>query len=248
VTVTEAGEAFVNRARRVLGEIDEIGEDMGRYATGSKGLVRVSAWYHVDPQLDLLRPFLADFPDISVSMFEMATPEALDGLRSGAIDLAWVLLDGESDLVDIDHIVVREEPYVLIVAPEHRLANVASASLAEVAQLPQVVLRPLTPVRNRLARAFGSLGVQPRVEIETNELAAAVAFVSIGLGAAILTRRIAEQIGRPVAFVSLVDGGTFVLSLAWRRSGQRTPAAEAALDYARRAELPRPTSWRRTAR
>ena len=78
VTVTDAGDSFVRTATRVLRDAGALRQDMARYAAGSSGVVRVSAWYHVDPDLDLLRTFIRDVPSIEISIVELPADAALE--------------------------------------------------------------------------------------------------------------------------------------------------------------------------
>jgi DNA-binding transcriptional LysR family regulator len=73
------------------------------------------------------------------------------------------------------------------------------------------------------------------VAIETNEIAAALTYSTMGLGASLGTRRIIEAHGHPVAIIPVEGLPSFELALAWSRRRHRGPAAEAALAFARSA-------------
>src|SRR5918997_5047374 len=49
VALTDAGAAFVGRARRILADTNELRTLMHAFAGGSRGRLRVSAWYHIEP-------------------------------------------------------------------------------------------------------------------------------------------------------------------------------------------------------
>ena len=74
VTLTAAGDAFLLRARRILDEIGQLGADMSEYSRSSRGVIRLSWWYHVDPGVvDSLADYRAANPGIEVSVVERPT-------------------------------------------------------------------------------------------------------------------------------------------------------------------------------
>ena len=228
VTLTDAGAAFLARAGRVTREVEALTQEMREYAGGTRGRLRVSAWYHIEPRLvEFLRDFMAANPLIEISVAELPTPEALDALRDDALDVASVVLYPGLNLTGIEHVVARTEPYVLVVPPEHRLAHRGSVEVAETLGLPLIAQRPGTALRRCLERILAGHDGPPRIAIETNELASTMAFVSVGLGCAFLTPTIAGQIDLPVARVPVADTYPFVLAGAWRRGPHRAIAQRA---------------------
>lgn len=216
VTLTDAGAAFVVRARRIRGETDDLKTLMQTFAAGSRGRLRVSAWYHVEPRLaSFLQDLVADAPLVEVSIAELPTPDALDAVRSGDLDIA--LVDGWDEVTGagLDHVVLRSEPYVLVTPPGHPLAARRSVRLVDVPPQPFVVTRPGTPLRRIYEQAFAARDDRPSILIETNELASTVAFVSVGLGCAILLGSIIEPIGFAVGVVPISDAPEAALAIVW---------------------------------
>ena len=50
VTLTDAGTAFVERARGILRNLDGLAFEMAEYAGAARGRVRVGSAYHLDPR------------------------------------------------------------------------------------------------------------------------------------------------------------------------------------------------------
>lgn len=233
VTLTDAGEAFVGRARRILVDTHELRALMQAFAGGSRGRLRVSAWYHIEPRLaSFLKSLLDEFPQVDVTIAELAPADALDAVRRGDLDLA--LVDGWHELRPngVEHLVVRSEPYVLVTPPNHPYARRRSVRLADVMPEPFVVARPGTPLRRIYDQAFPPDHARPPMIIETHELASTVAFVSIGLGCAILLESIVEPLGMPVGVVPISDVPKAVLAVIWA-AGQQTPVIERAVAIVR---------------
>jgi DNA-binding transcriptional LysR family regulator len=233
VTLTDAGEAFVRRARRVVSETDELTTDMAAFAAGNRGRLRISAWYHVEPRLtDFLRDLTAEIPEIDVTIVELPSTEAIDRIRDGDIDVALVDVWDETELIGTEHLVVRTEPHVLVTPPKHPFASRPWVRLDEVLPEPFVVALPGTPLRRCYEHAFANRAERPRTVIETNELASTVAIVAAGLGSAILIPSIVEPIALSVGVVEIRDAPRATLAVAWP-TGPSTPTRDVALKLVR---------------
>jgi DNA-binding transcriptional LysR family regulator len=234
VTLTPAGSAFLERAGRVRREVDALAHEMREYAGGIRGRLRLSAWYHVEPDIvEFMRDFIAADPLVEVSIQELPAAEALAALRAGDIDLAAVVRFRELDLDDLERVTLRTEPAVLVVREDDPLANADALDLTDLSGLPFVVTRPGTGLRRLFDHVFAGAARAPHIAIETNELAAMVAFASAGLGGAILTPKVARCAHFPVSLIRLADVDPFTLVAVWRR-GQHDPVVRSAVDLIQR--------------
>jgi DNA-binding transcriptional LysR family regulator len=236
VSLTPAGTAFLERAARVTREVDGLAHEMREYAGGIRGRLRLSAWYHVEPDLvEFMREFIAANPLVEVSIQELAADEAIAEVRAGDIDLAGCVQFPGLDLGDLERVALRTEPAVLVVREDDPLAGLDALNLADLSGLPFVVTRPGTGLRRLFDQVFIGAERPPRIAIETNELAATVAFASVGLGAAILTPTVARQADFPVSLVRLADVGQFTLVAVWRKGQQNSVVLSAIEMIQRRA-------------
>jgi len=234
VALTEAGQAFLVRTRRVQAEIESLEQEMGEYAGGVRGLLRGSCWYHIDPDVvDFLCEFRAANPGVEVSIREVPTPEALECLRRGELDVATIVLAPGLDLSEVEYVVGRTEPFVLVTPTDHRLAGRDWVEPAEFAGELFIAAHEGSALRRCFDRGLYGLGDAPRIAVETNELAAMVKYVSIGLGSAVLTPKIAGQIDVPVAMVPIRGVPPFVSAIAWHVS-HHGPIAQSGIDIASR--------------
>ena len=232
VTPTDAGLAFVERATRILDEVEGAAEEMAAFAGGLRGTVRASIWYHLDPMLPvLLRDFVVANPGVRVDIVQHPSLEAIEELRAGTLDFAILGMALPVDVGGLETITLRDEPLVLAVRAGHPLARERSIPIARLAELPLVMGRQGTTLRRATDYALAAAGVTPDVVLETNEIAAAVAYVSIGIGGLILSRTAIEGGGQPVAIVAIDDAPIYRVALAWNPTVYRRPAAAMALAY-----------------
>lgn len=235
VSLTPAGVVFVARAERILAEATAASREMAEHAGAVRGRVRIGAWYTINPELpELVAGFAAEHPQVDITLREENSDVMLDMLRSGELDVALPVIREGLDFSGLDHFVYRREPFVLITALGSELAPRTEVSIEELAETPLIVFKLGSAVRLVVERAFATAGIPPRIAVETAETAGARAFVSAGLGVALIPRSVAERPGPPVATIPLTDAPVRTSALAWRSVGGQSPATQALVSFARR--------------
>jgi DNA-binding transcriptional LysR family regulator len=192
-------------------------------------VLRASWWYHLDPQgVAFLRDYSAANPGVQVSLSESASPEALDLLRSGELDIALLVFSDRLDLTGIEHRVLWTEPCVLVTHVDHPHASRGSVRIEELAGEPFIVPRRGTSARLCFEDALVG-HVAPPIVAETNEVGAMLDLVSAGVGSAVVTASIATRFGAPVGVVRIEGAPHLVLAVAWA-TGPHSAAVESAID------------------
>jgi DNA-binding transcriptional LysR family regulator len=239
VRITEAGQALVVRARRILADVANLSLVMDEFGRGTRGVVRLSTWYHLEPMLPLfLRAFLADNAGLDVSVVELPAAEMLEALRHDEIDFGCAFVESGSDLTEIASELIRHEPLMLLVAEHDALSSQPSVRIEELQERSFILARHGTGLRRFVDAAFVRAGFEPRVAVQTNEAAAAAAYVAVGLGVALTPRSIAPSVTAHVVMVPIAGAPLMDMALAWHEGGYRSPAADLGLAFAR-AEVAR---------
>src|SRR5258706_464217 len=124
VAVTEAGEALVARARRILAEADAIGEDVDAVRGVLRGRVVIGSMQSLGPfdLPGLLADFHAQHPGIDVVLREDTTQRMVAMLGADELDLAVATID-EPRPNGLEPHGLYTEDLVLVVAPAHPLAG-----------------------------------------------------------------------------------------------------------------------------
>ncbi|GAA2640444.1 LysR family transcriptional regulator [Paractinoplanes durhamensis] len=196
VALTEAGELFLTRCRRALGELDGARHDLADLAAVLTGRVTLGATAVVGGY---------DLPQ-ALSRFHTRHPGLTLALRSGLIAALLAELDaGTVDLVvgpvhaDLSSRFsarrIAREQVVLIVPPAHRLARGGPLPLSELRGEPFICLPPGSGLRAILDDAAHRAGFEPNVPFETHTAASIRELVTAGLGVAILARTAAASPG-----------------------------------------------------
>lgn len=181
VLLTEAGRLLLPRARQMLAEADaarralqDLGEDIG-------GRLSLATSHHVGLHRlpPLLRRFAALHPRAALDIRFVDSERAYAQVLQGEAELAVTTL-GPTD-APLQARVVWPDPLRLVVAPDHPLARLAKATLADVAAHPAVLPDAGTFTHRIVAEAFARRGLPLQLRMTTNYLETIKMMVSVGL-------------------------------------------------------------------
>ncbi|VVE20914.1 LysR substrate-binding domain-containing protein [Pandoraea fibrosis] len=122
VIPTPAGRALLAHARRVLAQIEQMRGELGEYAAGLKGNVRIASNTVAMSEFlpDLLGAFLAEHPNVEISLREQTSPAVVQAVLEGAADIGvvsdWIELTG------LETVPFRQDRLVVVTPPGHALA------------------------------------------------------------------------------------------------------------------------------
>ncbi|WP_186257907.1 LysR family transcriptional regulator [Burkholderia gladioli] len=179
------GELLIERARRLLAEMEATLDDVERQVQGLAGRVRLGAstgaFAHLLPQvLARLREL---HPDIDVQIAVLTSRDTLAQLSAGSLDIGLVALP-QAAVAGLAIEPWRRDP-MLAFLPEHWNAP-AQVSPAWLATRPLI----LNDMSTRLARQtyewFAADGHRPQPRIELNYNEAIKSLVAAGYGATVL--------------------------------------------------------------
>ncbi len=211
VQLTAAGRMILDEARRALAQADRVVNVARRAAEGSAGIVRVglssSAPYTTLPAI--LRAFRAEFPGITLNLFERSTEEQLELIAADKIDVAFVRRPVENAP---DSLVVRtilREPLVLALPRNHRLCRTRAVNIRSLAGEPFILFpRHAAPgLYDQIASICRRGGFQPGVAQEAVQMQTIVSLVSAGLGVAVVPASIRKLHRERVAYRPIHPGG-----------------------------------------
>lgn len=123
VLLTDSGRALVERARRVLLEVDDLVDAARQMRDPLSGTLRLGVIPTISPYLlPHVTPALhREYPGLTVLWVEEKTDVLLRRLEEGDLDGALLAL--ETDLGDLDWEVVAKDPFVLATPPGHPLGT-----------------------------------------------------------------------------------------------------------------------------
>jgi DNA-binding transcriptional LysR family regulator len=244
--LTEAGQRFAIRARRILLEAEDATDEMGLFAGARRGRVRFGSALQSLTEgrvAALLAGFHGMHPGLRVAFREAHTRPLLELLSHGRLDVALVhsgrgddstslRIDFEGAPVEIEPL--YEEPLVLVVGPGHRLADRTSIRWKDLAGEEFVTFGAGSTVRDLASKAARQVGVPMRAPISATNLGTVRALVSAGLGVAVLPKVALTLPGPPLHSIRLTAPGLVrVVSLARNTLRHESPAARVFTEFLR---------------
>ncbi|RYF04362.1 MAG: LysR family transcriptional regulator [Oxalobacteraceae bacterium] len=186
VTLTEAGERFLDHARGILHQVERTRESMEQQRLGTlAGRVAVGLPPSLAKRLTvpLSRAFRQRLPDATLSITESLSTAMQGALAAGHLDIALVYNPLPSP--EIDSVVMLEEE-LFLVGPATPEAAGAPVTLHQLAELPLVIPTRPNAIRTIVDHAMADIGRRPRIAMEIDGVAAILDLVQDGFGHAVL--------------------------------------------------------------
>lgn len=184
--LTSAGEQLRETFALILELYDDSKRTIARQA---KGILEIGT---IESLMAFLLPplfhrFLQSFPQINLQVNELTEPSILQAIRTGQLDVG-ILMDLPIDDEDIESIIVRQEPLVLVAHPEHPLSALQHVGVADLNGQYLIVTEQGCTYRAALERLLGQHGINYQILHEFGSLEAIKQCVSYGLGIALVPR------------------------------------------------------------
>lgn len=188
MVLTEAGRRVLDVAGRTLDELDRLDMDLRGIARGKIGHIRLTTKcntaYHWVPAV--LPRFRRSYPEVEFTIVPGCGHKAMKSVIDGDVDIALTYEEPDLDVVDAEPLF--EDEQVLIVAPDHPLAEKNHVDASDFTDL-DLLLYTNEPYRSIIfTRVLTPAGVVPRRVSEVPITEAIVALVAAGVGSAVVTR------------------------------------------------------------
>jgi LysR family hydrogen peroxide-inducible transcriptional activator len=249
VLVTAAGEAVLERARRVLVEADDLLETARQRSDPLSGTLRVGVIPTVAPYLlPVVAPALRRaFPRLAVQWTEEKTAVLVGRVEAGELDAA--LAAEESDLGDLFVAPLAKDPFVLAVPPAHPLGRSGGAVAADALAGEKVLLLDDGHCLRAQALEVCSKAEAEELGFRATSLATLVQMVSAGAGVTLLPQLAVDAEARRSdlrlrPFRDPAPSRTLVL--VWRKGAALDAALREVAETLRGALAPARTARRRS--
>ncbi len=184
---TDAGAVFVERARRILFEVENAASeirddpDLGRQIT--LGVIQTVAPYLLPSLISRTRKVL---PNLKINTYEGFRGDLVDGIIDGRIDLALVAMPLSDPRLSAEPIF--REPLLLAVGRNHRLASKRTFTVADLAEETFIMMGRSSTLTEQVQQFCGEHDFEPRIGYRCGQVTTLKSLVGLGLGIAILPR------------------------------------------------------------
>lgn len=240
VQLTPAGEALLSHARNILHSAERLAADLGDYASGLRGEVRLAV--NASSAAEFLPADFATFcdlyPDVRISLQEGYTDWILKAISDSKFDIG-IFAGTESGYPNVEVTPYRKDSFVLVVPHEHRFAKRKSMPFEETLSEYFVGLEVGTAWDSLLSQAAVMAGRSIRYHFRLRNTLSIFQMVAAGLGIFIAPHTMARVISPALRLkvVHLDDiWARRQLSIATRGLASLNPAGRIMFEHLTRAE------------
>ncbi|BBA95813.1 putative LysR family transcriptional regulator [Actinacidiphila reveromycinica] len=208
IALTDAGEALLPLALRILADADTARHEVLELAQLRSGRVRLGATPSLCTGLlpDVLRAFHDRHPGIRLLLEEGGSHDLVRGLARGALDLALVVLPLPSPSPALTTVELFQEDLVVVSALDAEPPP-APLRVADLRGQPMVMFRHGYDLRDLTLAACRAAGFEPGFTVEGGEMDAVLGFVRAGLGIGVVPSTVAARAGEGLRVTPLAPPG-----------------------------------------
>jgi len=222
VMLTPVGREVVERARRVIADVEQMAEIARRSQDPEAGTVRLGLFPTLAPYLlpHVLPAVRARFPRLELLLVEEKTDQVLARLRDGRLDAGILALPLQEESLHVEPLF--DEPFVLAVPRGHPLAGRSALSVAELDVHPLLLLEEGHCLRDQALEVCRLSGAAERDGFRATSLETLRHMVAAGVGVTLLPALAVQPPVPPSPDIALVPFKRPAphrrLAMAWRRS------------------------------
>jgi LysR family hydrogen peroxide-inducible transcriptional activator len=182
IRLTEAGRAFIPRARTILEQMEAARSSAADQTTDLRGSVAVGVIPTVAPYLipSYAARFAKRYPDAKLRIVEETTAVLVEGLRDLSIDVAILALPLRHK--DLELFPIRTEPLLAALSRNHPRASAKSLSLKELRGESFVMLRDGHCFRDLSIDTCTRARITPNIVFESGQFSSLLGMVAAGVG------------------------------------------------------------------
>jgi len=195
VSLTEAGEALLPRAKDILLQLDDAKRAIGNLAGGEiTGELSLAASHHISLHRlpPLLKQFNQECPKVELDLQFAESEIAYEGVLKGDLELALITLSPEPD-PSIHSEIIWDDLLMYVVANDHPLASNSKIKLEELTHYNAILPGSNTFTRTLVEQLFLQHDLALNVTMSTNYLDTIRMMVHIGLGWSLLPQSLVDK-------------------------------------------------------
>ena len=190
---TEAGRTLLHHARILLQQAERMRGDLGEYADGIRGQVRLMSNTNALTEFlpEPLSAFLAAHPQVNIDLEERLSDEIVAAVADGTADVGIVA--GTVELAGLEVMPFRVDRFVLVVAPGHPLSTVDRIAFGDALDYDFVGLDRASALQRFLSEKAERIGRRLRLRVQLRGFDAVCRLVECNVGIGVVPATTAER-------------------------------------------------------
>ncbi|MDP0926344.1 LysR family transcriptional regulator [Paracoccus onubensis] len=225
MTLTPAGEAFLQRARNILAQHERSLLEIREINAGQDGLIEIGTTGSIlrGGLADLLASFCRDHPRITVRIHEQSPAIQISEVISRRADVSFNRSIPSDD--ELTYEFAWREELVALLPENHPAASQASVSLWDLRHDPHVILRPdSSDFAAYVMSHISSSGYRARISQQVMDAQSIPSLIVAGFGVSVVPAAIARLTSGPLVFRPIHPDPPVSDVFAVYRQHDRTPA------------------------
>lgn len=193
VSLTPEGELLYEYIKNAIFLIDKGEREIQKIKNLETGNLRIGVSDTISRYLLLpyLEKFNRTYPMVNLQIVNRTSIQAVDLLKSGQVDLAFINLPLTDDAIEMER--YGDVQDIFVAGSRFRFLYGRAVTLRELADYPLIFLEKNSNTRNYVENFFLSKGIQLTPEIELGSHDLVLEFARINLGIACVTQEFSRQ-------------------------------------------------------
>lgn len=179
--LTEAGQALLIHARRILAEVEDSRRAIANLNSEIKGQLKLATSHHIGLHRlpAVLQQFIQQYPEVQLDLSFMDSEQGCRAVEHGEQELALISLPPAGS-TQLEMIETWTDRLVLTVSPQHPLAQEPVINAEVLARYPAILPARGTYTRELIDQQLGLGNINTK--LETHYLETIKMMVSVGMG------------------------------------------------------------------
>lgn len=222
VMLTPVGREIADRARKVIGDVEQMSEIARRSRDPEAGSVRLGLFPTLGPYLlpHVVPRLRGRFPRMELLLVEEKTDQLLARLRDGRLDAGLLALPVHDEQLHVE--ILFDEPFVLAVPQGHPLAAHAQLEVGDLDEARLLLLEEGHCLRDQALDVCRLAGADERNGFRATSLETLRQMVASGVGITLLPMLAVQPPVAPSPDIRLLpfagDAPYRRIAMVWRRS------------------------------
>ncbi|MEN8174563.1 MAG: LysR family transcriptional regulator [Pseudomonadota bacterium] len=194
VSLTQAGERLLPRARDLLSKLDDMAREIGNLSGEVSGSLSMGTSHHIGLHRlpPVLRHYSAAFPEVDLDIRFMDSEQACNEVARGTLELGIVTLP-RTPADELEILPLWKDRLHVVAGRDHPLAAIAHPKLSRLVKYGAVLPSASTFTRGRLQEALGDYADKLHVTMSTNYMETLKMLAVIGLGWTVLPATMLDE-------------------------------------------------------
>ena len=210
IKLTQAGEEFLNFAKKSIEDYNQMKNDLSKYKTNESEVITIGV---IDTMIEyglaaLISDFRKEYPNISLELIERGNNSILEYINASKFNLAF-LSDFGANNKNLDYYKLFSDNLVMVTSENHRFLENRTIALYKTSKEKYLSLSGDSTLHNIFLNVWGNLNFFPSISYVDSQTKTLLALVSEDIGVTLLPDTIAtsykNNINSNIKIINLFD-------------------------------------------